>query len=88
MSNDIKKIYEETKDLHLSEKTTTMSEFRAQLKEKMGKKAQNKEKVTMRLDADVLEAVKELAGEGPYQSLINTLLREAVETKKRKVQPF
>ena len=80
MSEDIRKIYEETKDQHVGEGAMNVGDYRAKLREKMAQKSGNKQKVTMRLDVDIVESLKELAGKGSYQSLANTLLREALES--------
>ena len=44
--------------------------------ERLLKAAAKKGRITIRLDLDILETFKELAGDGAYQSLINSALRD------------
>jgi len=49
----------------------------------------NKVRITIRLDADVIEHFKKLvyeAGGGNYQTLINQALREHIQTRDRSVE--
>ena len=59
-----------------------LDEFKRQLHAKHKRQAGNKERITMRLDRDVLLKLKERAGEGSYQALINAMLREALEAQE------
>jgi uncharacterized protein (DUF4415 family) len=52
------------------------------LREQLRKAAQRKQQVTIRLDADIVERFKQLAGEdGSYQSLINRALHDWLEAQ-------
>lgn len=52
------------------------------LREMLEKAARRKQQVTIRLDADIVERFKELAGpEGSYQTLINRALHEWLEAQ-------
>ncbi len=49
---------------------------RAWLKERAQKKARTKQAISLRLDVETLERLKELAGDGSYQTLINRVLSQ------------
>ena len=49
---------------------------------KVQQKAANKQQITARFDADVIEQYKELAGAGSYQRLMNQALREWLGAKR------
>ncbi len=52
------------------------------LRQRLQKAAQRKQQLTIRLDADIVERFKHLAGpEGSYQSLINRALHEWLEAQ-------
>lgn len=52
------------------------------IRKKMRQAAERKKQVTIRLDADIVAAFKQLAGpEGSYQTLINRALHEWLDAK-------
>jgi uncharacterized protein (DUF4415 family) len=49
----------------------------------------NKVRITIRLDADIIEHFKEIvfsAGGGSYQALINDALRQSIDTQSRPLE--
>lgn len=48
---------------------------------RMRQAAARKQQVTIRLDADIVTAFKQMAGEGSYQTLINRALHEWLDAK-------
>ena len=50
--------------------------LRARRNRQLEAAAAKKDRITIRLDQDILKAFKQLAGEGAYQPLINQALRE------------
>ena len=69
-------------DYEPGEGAMSLGEFKRQLKARHQAQAGPKERITMRLDRDVLARLKERAGEGSYQALINAMLREALDAEE------
>ncbi len=86
MSNDdMNKELEEAeawgRSLSPSERTKRGSHHLKQRIEQAKKKAKNKKAISVRIDEDVLDELKRLAGEGSYQSLMNRALIEWCEAQ-------
>ena len=64
------------------EERNTIGRGREALRERLQQAAQRKQQVTIRLDADIVERFKQLAGpDGSYQTLINRALHEWLEAQ-------
>ncbi len=86
--SDVNKELEEAeawgRGLKPSSHTKRGSEHLKQRVEQAKKKAKNKRAISVRLDEDVLDELKRLAGEGSYQSLMNRALIEWCEAQHTK----
>ncbi|MFU8804693.1 MAG: BrnA antitoxin family protein [Bradymonadaceae bacterium] len=74
-SDDLDKLEEDAREVPADRTTSTRGP--KVLHERLRQAAQRKKQVTIRLDADIIERFKQLAGpDGSYQTLMNRALHE------------
>lgn len=81
VKRELQDIYEAVHN-HDPDPTQVKRRGNAQQWAKSQQKASNKQQITARFDADVIEQYKTLAGEGSYQRLMNQALREWLERQE------